>query len=558
MKKFDEFELACSANCSPVRDIARKLELAEADLEYYGRYKAKVSARLLERLQDRDNGKLILVTAVNPTPAGEGKTTTTVGLGQAFSLLRKRCIVAIREPSLGPLFGVKGGATGGGCSQVLPIEDINLHFTGDIHAVGAANNLLAAAIDNHIFQGNDLRIQPETVIWKRVVDMNDRALRRIEISPSGKLKDGTYRTGFEITAASEVMAILCLAIDYEDLRKKLSRIVIGFDTDDNPVTAAQLKVNGAMAALLREAFNPNLVQTYENTPAFVHGGPFANIAHGCSSLIATKLALKLSPYVITEAGFGADLGAEKFFDITCPAGNLNPDAVVLVATVRALKMHGGISIAALEKEDVAAVERGLENLEAHVRNLKKYRLPVLVVINHFIGDSGKEIDAIRMRCRCEDVPITVSGVRDMCGAGGVEAARAIIEVMDDINPRFTPLYPAEMTVKEKIEKIATEIYGADGVDFTENAQMDLLRITHHNFDALPVCIAKTPLSLSDNPRLQGRPKGFRVTVRGLRVSAGAGFVVAYMGNVMTMPGLPKEPAAGDIDIDSEGAIIGLL
>jgi formate--tetrahydrofolate ligase len=559
MKNHTDIEFARKAKLIPIMEIAKRIGLKEDDLEFYGKYKAKVSVKLLDKLNNNEDGKLILVTAINPTPAGEGKTTTTVGLGQAFGVLKKQCIITLREPSLGPLFGIKGGATGGGCAQVVPMEDINLHFTGDIHAVGAANNLLAAAIDNHIHQGNELDIDSKTITWKRVVDMNDRALRRIIVNSTGKL-DGThdYETGFEITAASEVMAILCLSTSYRELKEKLGNIVVAYDDKENPITAKDLKVSGAMAAILKDALNPNLVQTYGNTPAFVHGGPFANIAHGCSSSIATKLALKLADYVITEAGFGADLGGEKFFDIKCRIGDLKPDAVVIVATVRALKMHGGVSLKDLEQKNIKAVEIGLRNLEKHVQNLKKFNLPILVVINQFSEDTEEEIDIIETMCRCENVPILVSRVWDMCGAGGIEAAEKLIELIEDKTSNLRFLYESELSIREKIKKIAIEIYGADGVDFTEEAEMDIARISKNGFDNLPVCIAKTPLSLSDNPKLLGRPDGFKVNVRGLKVNAGAGFVVAYMGNIMTMPGLPERPAAEEIDIDEHGTIHGLF
>ncbi len=559
MRACTDVERARKAKLRPIVEIAEPIGLRADHLDLYGRYKAKVPVRLLEDLQDREDGKLILVTAINPTPAGEGKTTTTVGLGQAFGLLEKRAIVAIREPSLGPLFGMKGGATGGGCSQVIPIEDINLHFTGDIHAVGMANNLLAAATDNHIYQGNRLGIDTNTIAWKRVVDMNDRALRRIVLNPSGVLnKTDDYGTGFDITAASEVMAILCLSIGYRELKERLERIVVAYDVDGRPVTASDLKVSGAMAALLKDALNPNLVQTYENTPAFVHGGPFANIAHGCSSLIATKLALKLADWVITEAGFGADLGAEKFFHIKCRSGNLNPVAVVIVATVRALKLHGGVSLKELKRKNTRAVEAGLKNLEKHLQNLKGFGLPTLVVINRFDEDTEEEIDAIKDMCECEDVRIVVSHVWDMCGAGGVQAAQQLIELAEGRDGKLRFLYGLSLGLREKIETIATQIYGADGVDLTEEAETDLRKMNRSGFDGLPVCMAKTPLSLSDDPTLIGRPEGFRVKVRRLRVSAGAGFVVAYLGNVFTMPGLPVSPAAEEIDIDERGTIQGLF
>lgn len=552
-------ELARRAKLRPIVEIAEGIGLRPNDLDFYGRYEAKVSLELLDKFRDREDGKLILVTAINPTPAGEGKTTTTVGLGQAFGLLKKRAIVAIRQPSLGPLLGMKGGATGGGCSQVIPMDDINLHFTGDIHAVGAAHNLLAAMVDNHIHQGNRLGIDPKSITWPRVVDMNDRALRRILLNPSGKLNGvNDYETAFEITASSEVMAILCLSLGYGELRQRLGNILIGYDMKLKPILARDLNASGAMAALLKDALKPNLVQTYENTPAFVHGGPFANIAHGCSSLIATKLALKLADWVVTEAGFGADLGGEKFLNIKCRLGNLQPAAAVIVATVRALKLHGRASVKELKRENIPAVEAGLKNLEKHVQNLKIFGVHVLVVINRFDEDTEEEIEAIRDLCKCEGVPIVVSQVWNMCGAGGVEAAEQLLELAGRGDDGFEFLYELKLGVKEKITKIATAIYGADGVDFADEAETDLASINHNGFDGLPVCMAKTPLSLSDDPKLIGRPEGFRVKVRRLKVNAGAGFVVAYLGNVLTMPGLPVAPAAEEIDIDQHGAVQGLF
>jgi len=559
MQQYPDLELARRARPRPIADIAEEIGLRPEDLDLYGKHKAKVSLELLDRLKDRGDGKLILVTAINPTPAGEGKTTTTVGLGQAFGLLKKRAIVAIRQPSLGPLLGVKGGATGGGCSQVIPVEDINVHFTGDIHAVGAANNLLAAAIDNHIHHGNQLSIHPERITWRRVVDTNDRALRRLLVSPSGKLKGAnSYETGFEITAASEVMAILCLSLGYDELRERLGSIVIGYDSGMRPVLARDLKVSAAMAALLKNALKPNLVQTYENTPAFVHGGPFANIAHGCSSLVATKMGLKLADWVITEAGFGADLGGEKFFDIKCRLGNLNPNAVVIVATVRALKLHGGASMKELRRKNLPAVEKGLKNLEKHVQNLKSFGLPILVVINRFEEDTEEEIETIKELCRCEGAPITVSDAWAICGEGGLQAAKQLIELTEGSSSELKFLYDLGLTIREKMEKIATNIYGADGLDCSDEAEQDLARIEENGFGDLPLCMAKTPFSLSDDPKLLGRPEGFRVRVRGLKVSAGAGFIVAYLGNVLTMPGLPARPAAENVDIDERGTIHGLF
>ncbi len=560
MKEYSEAEAAFRAVPKPIYDIASGLGIERDDLEMYGAYTAKVSLNVLEKLRDEPDGKLILVTAINPTPAGEGKTTTTVGLGQAFGLLGKRSIIALREPSLGPLFGVKGGATGGGCAQAVPIENINLHFTGDIHAVTSANNLLSAAIDNHIFHGNTLDIDTESITWKRVMDMNDRALRRIIIHPAGKPRSrGAYMSGFEITAASEVMAVLCLSINYDELKRKLGNIIFGFDRRGEPVRADKLNVQGAMTALLKNALKPNLVQTYEHTPALFHGGPFANIAHGCNSLIATKCALKLADYVITEAGFGADLGGEKFLNIKCRMGNLKPDAAVIVATARALKMHGGVPLKRLDVQDKEAMKRGLGNLEKHVRNMKKFNLPVVVVINRFEGDTDEEIEMIRELCDCECVPITVSDVWKMCGAGGTEAAEQIIKVTKDAaSERFKFLYDSDQGIREKITAVATEIYGADGVDFTDSAEVQLQQINEYGMAGWPVCMAKTPLSLSDDPKLIGRPTGFRIKVRGLKAAAGAGFVVAYLGNVMTMPGLPKIPVAEGMDVDEKGRITGMF
>ncbi len=551
-----DIEIAQEAKTEHILKIAQKLGLTEDEIEYYGRDKAKVSLSVMER--PRRGSKLILVTAITPTPAGEGKTTTTIGLADGLSLLGKRAVVAIREPSLGPVFGVKGGAAGGGYAQVVPMEDINLHFTGDIHAVGAANNLLAAMIDNHIFQGNELGIDPGKISWKRCVDMNDRQLRFIEDGLGGGKNGVPRRDGYDITVASEVMAILCLATSLSDLKDRLSRIVVGYTYGGAPVTAGDLKAAGAMAALLKEALKPNLVQTLEGTPALVHGGPFANIAHGCNSVIATKTALALGDYVVTEAGFGADLGAEKFFDIKCRAAGLKPSAVVVVATVRALKMHGGAPKADLAREDVDALRRGLPNLLRHLSNIKNvYHLPVAVAINRFPADTDAEISLITEACRDVGADVALSTVWAEGGKDGLALAEKVVELCEEEN-HFTYCYDEKAPIREKISAVATKIYGGSGVEFTPDAEEQIDRLEALGFGELPVCMAKTQYSFSDDPTKLGAPEGFFITVREVKVSAGAGFVVALTGNVMTMPGLPKDPAACRIDVDGEGKIKGLF
>ncbi len=554
-----DIEIAQSTRLKPITEIADTIGIDGKYLELYGNYKAKVNFNLLKELQNREDGKLILVTAINPTPAGEGKTTTTVGLGDALNRLGKKTMIALREPSLGPVFGVKGGAAGGGYAQVVPMEDINLHFTGDIHAIGAANNLLAAMIDNHIHHGNALGIDPRRITWKRCIDMNDRQLRFIVDGLNGKANGVPREDGFDITVASEVMAILCLSKDIEHMKEKLRNIVVGYTYDDKPVTAGQLKAEGAMAALLKDALKPNLVQTLEHTPAFVHGGPFANIAHGCNSIMATTMALKLADYVITEAGFGADLGAEKFIDIKCRIAGLKPSAVVIVATVRALKHHGGASKAELAAENLEALEKGLPNLLRHIENITvKFGLPAVVAINRFPTDTEKELKLIEEKCREYGANVALSEVWAKGGEGGEDLAREVIRLTESGTNNFRFIYPDHMPIKEKIETIVKEVYGGDGVDFAPAALKEIERLESLGFGRLPVCMAKTQYSLSDDPKKLGCPKGFKVAVRNVKVSAGAGFVVALTGEIMTMPGLPKVPAAEKIDVDSEGRISGLF
>ena len=553
-----DIEIAQGAKMLPIEEIAAKLSIERKDLELYGDYKAKIKDELYDRLKDKKDGKLVLVTAINPTPAGEGKTTTTVGLGQAMQKIGKKAVIALREPSLGPVMGIKGGAAGGGYAQVVPMEDINLHFTGDMHAITAANNLLAAALDNHIHQGNTLGIDARRIVWKRCMDMNDRALRQIVVSLGGKNNGFPREDGFNITVASEVMAILCLALDIVDLKERLGRIVVAYHYNGKPVTAKDLEVHGAMTLLLKDAIKPNLVQTLENTPCLMHGGPFANIAHGCNSIKATRLALKLSDYVITEAGFGADLGAEKFFDIKCRFGGLKPDAVVLVATVRALKYNGGIKKDELSKDNVAALEKGIVNLEKHVSNIKKFGVPVIVAINHFASDSQGEVELIKEKCCQWGVDVAFSEVFAKGGEGGIELAQKLCSLIEREPSNFKPIYELSSTIKEKIEIINREIYGGSSVVFTDKALKDIDTIESLGFTGLPVCMAKTQYSLSDNPALLGRPEGFTLTVKEVRLSAGAGFVVALTGEIMTMPGLPKVPAANKIDIGEDGVITGLF
>lgn len=555
-----DIEIAQQAKLKPIREIAESLGVREEELEPYGRYKAKLNEALFQRVKDAPDGKLILVTAINPTPAGEGKTTTTAGLGQAMARIGKKAIIALREPSLGPVFGIKGGAAGGGYAQVVPMEDINLHFTGDMHAITAANNLLCAMLDNHMQQGNALQIDQRRILIKRCLDMNDRALRNVVVGLGGKINGIPREDGFIITVATEVMAILCLAENLEDLKKRLGNILVAYAYDGTPVYARDLKAEGAMAALLKEAILPNLVQTLENTPAIMHGGPFANIAHGCNSVRATKLALKLADYCVTEAGFGSDLGAEKFMDIKCRLAGLSPDCIVVVATVRALKYNGGVPKAELSTENVPALQKGIVNLKAHVENMRKFGVPVVVAINRFHTDTKDELQVVDDCCRELGVPYALSEVFGKGGEGGEDLARTVVKEIESTEEsrRFAPLYADDRTIEEKIEIIAKEIYGADGVTFGPAAKKALPDIRALGGDKLPVCIAKTQYSLSDNAALLGRPTGFTITIRDLRLSNGAGFVVAYAGDIMTMPGLPKVPAAERIDVDSSGVISGLF
>lgn len=552
-----DIEIAQKADIRPIVETAKKLEINDDELEFYGKYKAKLNDMLFERLKNKKDGKLILVTAINPTPAGEGKTTTTIGLGQAMAKIGKRAIIALREPSLGPVFGVKGGAAGGGYSQVLPMEDINLHFTGDMHAITSANNLLCALLDNHLQQGNRLNIDPRRILIKRCLDMNDRALRNIVVGLGGKANGIPREDVFIITVASEVMAILCLATDLADLKERLGRILIAYSYDENPIYAKDINANGAMAVLLKEAFKPNLIQTLEGTPAIMHGGPFANIAHGCNSVTATKLALKLADYCITEAGFGSDLGAEKFFDIKCRFASLKPSAVVVVATVRALKYNGGVAKDDLKAENLGALKKGIANLGAHVRNMQKFAVPVVVAINKFAIDSDKELDYIKQYCSDLGVSFALSEVFEKGGAGGVELAEAVCAAAEKASD-FKVLYDENLPIKEKIEIVAKQIYGADGVVYTDAANKSIEAINAINADKMPICIAKTQYSFSDNPKLLGAPSGFNITVKNVKVSNGAGFIVVFTGDIMTMPGLPKVPAAEKIDIGEEGTVYGLF
>lgn len=553
-----DIEIAQKAHMLPITEVAAKLGIGEEDIELYGRYKAKLSMDLIKRVQDKPDGKLILVTAITPTPAGEGKSTTTVGLAQGLAKIGQKVIVALREPSLGPCMGIKGGAAGGGYSQVVPMEDINLHFTGDFHAITSAHMLLAAMLDNHIQQGNALNIDSRRIVWKRVVDMNDRELRNIVVGLGGKAHGVPRQDGFDITVASEVMAILCLATGLHDLKERLSKIIVAYDYSGNPITAGMLKAQGAMAALLKDAVKPNLVQTLENVPAIIHGGPFANIAHGCNSVMATKTALKLADYTITEAGFGADLGAEKFFDIKCRYAGLKPDAVVLVATVRALKMHGGVPKTELATPDVEAVKRGIVNLEKHIENIKQYGLPLVVAINAFAQDTPEELEAIRSHCAAHGVNVALSEVFAKGGEGGIELAKEVVALATSGKADFKLLYGEELSMKEKIETIAKKIYGAVGVNYTKEANNALKDFEKMGYGHLPVCMAKTQYSFSDDPALLGRPEGFEITIKNCRIAAGAGFVVVLTGDIMTMPGLPKVPAAEKIDVSDDGVISGLF
>lgn len=554
----NDIEIAQNAQLKSIVDIAEKLGIHKCDLELYGDYKAKIKPSLFEKVKHNPDGKLVLVTAINPTPAGEGKTTVTVGLGQAMEKLKKKAVVALREPSLGPVMGVKGGAAGGGYAQVVPMEDINLHFTGDLHAVTSANNLLAAAIDNHIQQGNNLNIDARTIVFKRAMDMNDRALRNIIVGLGGKANGYPREDSFQITVASEVMAILCLASDITDLKKRLGRIVVAYNSNGQPVTALDLKVDGAMALLLKDALKPNLVQTLENTPAFMHGGPFANIAHGCNSVIATKLALKLSDYVITEAGFGADLGAEKFFDIKCRFAGLAPDATVLVATIKALKYNGGVPKSNLSEENLSALEKGIVNLDKHIENIRKFNVPVLVALNKFDADTRAEIEFVIEHCEKQGVEVAICEVFAKGGDGGLELASKLCELIKTTPASYKPLYDETLSIKEKIFTINRDIYGGKNVVYTRTAEKAIKQIEAIGLDKMPICIAKTQYSLSDDPSLLGRPEGFDLTIRDITVSAGAGFIVALTGDIMTMPGLPKEPAANKMDITEDGKISGLF
>lgn len=553
-----DIEIAQEAELVHIKEVAEKLGINEDELEFYGKYKAKISDELWESVKDREDGKLVLVTAINPTPAGEGKTTTSIGLGEAMALLGKKAVLALREPSLGPCFGIKGGAAGGGYAQVVPMEDLNLHFTGDFHAITSANNLLAALLDNHIQQGNQLGIDPRQVVWKRCMDMNDRALRNIVIGLGSKMDGMVREDHFIITVASEIMAVLCLADNMEDLKRRLGRIIVAYSFDGNPITADDLHATGSMAALLKDAIKPNLIQTLEHNPAIVHGGPFANIAHGCNSVRATKTALKLGDIAITEAGFGADLGAEKFFDIKCRKAGLKPDAVVLVATIRALKYNGGVPKADLAKEDLESLKRGIVNLEKHIENLQKFGVPVVVTLNSFVTDTKEEIAFVENFCKERNCEFALSEVWEKGGEGGIELAKKVLDTLDHKEAHFKPLYEDEMSLMDKIKTIATEIYGADDVTYSKAALKELKHIEEMGMGNFPVCMAKTQYSLSDDASKLGRPTGFTVNVREVYVSAGAGFVVAITGSIMTMPGLPKVPAANNIDVTNDGVITGLF
>ena len=553
-----DIEIAKEAEKLHIRDVASKIGISEDDIEMYGKHKAKLTNEFVKSLEDREDGKLILVTAINPTPAGEGKTTTSVGLADAFSKLNKKVVLALREPSLGPCFGIKGGAAGGGYAQVVPMDEINLHFTGDFHAITSANNLCAALLDNHIQQGNEKHIDTRNIVFKRCVDMNDRVLRNVVVGLGSKTDGYVREDHFVITVASEIMAILCLAKDFKDLKRRLSRMVVAYDYDGNPVTAEDIKAVGGMAALLKDACKPNIVQTLEHTPVLIHGGPFANIAHGCNSVRATRAALKLGDYAITEAGFGADLGAEKFFDIKCAKSGLKPDCVVLVATIRALKYNGGVDLPHLSDGNLEALKQGIVNLEKHIENLQKYNVPVVVTLNAFGTDTPQEIEFVKKFCEERDCEFAISKVFAEGGQGGIELAEKVINTIENKKADFKPLYANDLSIRSKIKKIATEIYGADDVNFTANVNKEIDNLERLGYSELPICIAKTQYSLSDDPKLLGRPSGFEITVRDIYVSAGAGFIVALTGSIMTMPGLSKNPAAYGIDVDEDGNIIGLF
>lgn len=553
-----DIEISKQANMLHIKDVAKKLGIDEDDLEYYGKYKAKLSSELQQKIANNKDGKLVLVTAINPTPAGEGKTTVTIGLGQAMNKLNKKCVIALREPSLGPVMGLKGGATGGGYSQVVPMDDINLHFTGDMHALTAANNLLSAMIDNHIYFGNKLNIDTENITWKRALDINDRALRDVTVDLSKKDVKRTRKDSFVITVASEIMAILCLALDLQDLKKRIANIIVAYNTSGEPVRVSDLKAEGAMTALLKDAIKPNLIQTLENTPCIMHGGPFANIAHGCNSVIATKTALKLADYVVTEAGFGADLGAEKFLNIKCRVAGLKPSAIVIVATIRSLKYNGGMDLKELTTPDVEALKRGRVNLEKHIENMQKFGVPVLVTINKFASDTDEEVEVLRNLCSKKNVPFTVSEVFAKGGEGGLDLANMLVDTLDKSKSHYAPIYDVNLPIKEKIEIIAKEIYGAENVSFSPSAEEQIERINRIGMDKLPICMAKTQYSLSDNPELLGRPTNFTLNVSEIRLSAGAGFIVALTGKILTMPGLPKVPAAEKIDVLPGGTLTGIF
>lgn len=553
-----DVQIAQNASMLPIKDVAGQIGLSEDDLELYGKYKAKISLETIKKLENNQDGKLILVTAINPTPAGEGKTTTMIGLAQAMNRIGKKTIVAMREPSLGPCFGIKGGAAGGGYAQVVPMEDINLHFTGDIHAITTANNLISAMLDNSLQQGNPLNIDERQIVWKRVVDLNDRALRHIVVGLGGKVNGVPREDGFDITVASEIMGILCLANDLSDLKSRVARIIVAYTRDGSPVTVEDLKATGAVTLLLKDAIKPNLVQTLDHTPVFVHGGPFANIAHGCNSVMATKLALKLAPYTVTEAGFGADLGAEKFLDIKCRQAGLKPDAVVIVATVRALKMHGGMDKKELANENLEALRKGIANLEKHIENITKYGLPAIVAINAFPTDTKAELDLLEEICNAKGVKVALSKVWAKGADGGIELANGLIDLLENKESNFKPIYDLNLPIEEKIKTIAREIYGADDVIFTKKAKTNIKKLTDLGLDKLPICIAKTQYSLSDDASLLGRPTGFNIEINDLIPNTGSGFLVAISGDIMRMPGLPKVPAANNMDILEDGEIVGLF
>ncbi|USY56628.1 formate--tetrahydrofolate ligase [Bacillus sp. 1780r2a1] len=553
-----DLQIAQEAKMKPIKDIAAQLSILEEELEPYGHYKGKLSLNIMERLKDQKDGKVILVTAINPTPAGEGKSTVTVGLAQALQQLDEKAIIAMREPSLGPVMGIKGGAAGGGYAQVVPMEDINLHFTGDLHAITTANNALSAIIDNHIHQGNELGIDTRKVTWKRVVDLNDRALRQVVVGLGGPVQGVPREDGFDITVASEIMAIFCLATSVQDLKKRLARIVVGYTYQNKPVTVADLNAEGALTLLLKEAIKPNLVQTLEHTPALIHGGPFANIAHGCNSVIATKMAAKLGDYVVTEAGFGADLGAEKFLNIKARMAGIQPEAVVLVATVRALKMHGGVPKTELSKENIEALKEGMKNLEKHIETIRAFGVPCVVAVNRFITDSTGEIETIMSWCEENNIRVALTEVWEKGGAGGVDLARELLDMMKAEESNFAPIYDISAPIEEKVETIAKVVYGASGVDFSSKAQKQIAQFEQYGWSYLPICMAKTQYSLSDDQDLLGRPENFRITIREFKPSLGAGFLVALTGSIMTMPGLPKKPAALNMDVDENGQAVGIF